>query len=271
MIGPTAIRSTRPSWLDCSPPKPTTVTLRAATAPIPSNVRDVVRRRLVLLSPSTVELLQLAAVIGRDFDLEVLTLASGRPIDECLDDLDVALEQRLLIVEPDAPSTFRFAHALVREVMVDDLPPLRRARHHLRVADAIEALGPRTNDLAEILADHLLAAAPVGTRRRAAEALVAASDVADSTAGVRIGRGRARARAVELWQAGSDEDEGAELDALARLVMLRRAGARLRRGRGNARSGQEPGRAPRADSPTGAPHVDGMGGRGHRLPARAFR
>ena len=195
----------------------------AAAAPIPSNVRDVVRRRLVLLPSSTVELLQLAAVIGRDFDLEVLTLASGRSIDDCLDDLEIALEQRLLTVVPDAPSTFRFAHTLVREVMVDDLSPLRRARHHLRVADAIEARGAGNNDLAEILAEHLLAAAPVGTRRRAAEALVAASDVAIRRLAFESAED-ALERAVELWQAGSeDDDERAELDALARLVMLRRA------------------------------------------------
>jgi hypothetical protein len=99
---------------------------------------------------------------------------------------------------------------------------LRRARHHLRVADALEAIG-NDDDTAEILAEHLLAAAPVGTRRRAAEALVTASDVAMRRYAFEAAED-ALERAVELWQGGSgDEDERGELEALERLVRLRRA------------------------------------------------
>ena len=68
---------------------------------------------------------------------------------------------------PGRPDVLRFSHALVREVLLDDLTALRRARLHLRVADAIEARGAVVDDV-EILAEHLWRASSVGrpARRR---------------------------------------------------------------------------------------------------------
>jgi hypothetical protein len=72
-------------------------------------------------------------VIGRDIDLALLTLAADRPLDDCLDDLEPAVVQRLLVIDPAQPSVLRFSHALVREVLEAGITSLRRARIHLRV------------------------------------------------------------------------------------------------------------------------------------------
>lgn len=143
-------------------------------ADVPSGVRDVVRRRLSLLPEPTVDLLRVAAVIGRDVDLGLLALAAGRELDDCLDDLEPAILHRLLVAAPDQPGMHRFAHALVREVVVDDISSLRRARLHLRVADALDD----SDDNAEILAEHLWQAVPIGVSARAAAALERAARVA---------------------------------------------------------------------------------------------
>ena len=66
----------------------------------------------------------------------------------------------------------------MREVVADDVSSLRRARIHLRVADALEATAGDRDDAAEILAEHLWAAAPIGVGQRAAAALERAAEVA---------------------------------------------------------------------------------------------
>jgi DNA-binding SARP family transcriptional activator/tetratricopeptide (TPR) repeat protein len=195
--------------------------LAAADAPgdrdIPSGVRDVVRRRLADLSDETVSLLQTAGVAGRDVDLGLLTRASGEDLDACLDRLDPALVQRLVIIDPDHPSVYRFAHALVREVVVDDLSPLKRARLHLKIADAL----PEDDDTVEIVAEHLWAAVPIGVGRRAADALERAARVATRRFSYAAAQDHLE-RAVQLRRAAgsSPEDLVAEAKAVTHLISV---------------------------------------------------
>ena len=128
-----------------------------------------------------------------------------------------------MLVGATCPSKLRFSHALVREVLVDGLTPLRRARVHLQVADVIEppAVG---NDDVEVLADHLWRAAALGVGERAADALERAADVA-------IGRVAYTSaedmlgRAVQLRRDAPPSPEAlqAQLDALLRLLEVMQA------------------------------------------------
>ncbi len=108
-----------------------------ATAPVPAGVGDVVRQRLARLPAATTGLLQVAAVVGRDVDLRLLAEVTDRPVAACLADLEPAVAQHLLTDDAETPGVLRFVHALVREVLADDLTPTRRASVHLQVADAL--------------------------------------------------------------------------------------------------------------------------------------
>lgn len=190
-----------------------------AKVAVPVGVRDVVRQRLTRLPQPTLDLLHLAAVAGRDLDVELISVASGRPIDQCVDELEVALEHRLLL-DAGAHAGLRFSHALVREVVADELSSLRRARTHLALAEAIVATG-RGDDLAEIVAEHLWAAVPIGAGRRAADALDRAADVAIA----RFAVGAAcdlLERSLELRRSIGAELAD-ELNTLVRLVWALRA------------------------------------------------
>lgn len=184
---------------------------------VPSGVRDVVRRRLALLPDATTDLLRVAAVIGRDVDLGLLTRASGCEVAQCLDDIEPAILHRLLVAVPGQPSVHRFSHALVREVVVDDVSTLRRARLHLRVAEALEDV----DDNAEIRAEHLWQAAPIGVSARAAEALERAARVAVRRVAYTTAHDLLE-RAVQLRRsAGSDRASlEAELRSVASLVSV---------------------------------------------------
>ncbi len=195
----------------------------SAGGDVPSSVRDVVRRRTALLPEPTVRLLQVAAVVGREVELDLLVRAADRDVEAVLDDLDPAIVHRLLAPLADRPGTFRFSHALVREVVADDVSSLRRARIHVRVADALEATAGDRDDAAEILAEHLWAAAPVGVGRRAAAALERAAEVAVRRYAFESAEGMLD-RAVRLRRSmGGADDVEAELLAVSRLLSIQRS------------------------------------------------
>jgi DNA-binding SARP family transcriptional activator len=190
---------------------------------VPGGVGDVIRRRLDRLPATTSELLGVAAVVGREADLQLLAAAADVSLAEVLDTVEPAVVHRLLVESPDRPGQLRFSHALVREVLLDDLTSLRRARFHLRVADAMVDRGAGVDDV-EILAEHLWRAVPVGVGGRAAEALEQAAEVAVR----RVAYDAAEdllTRAVQLRRStgSTTDDERAELRALYRLLEVARA------------------------------------------------
>lgn len=195
-----------------------------ARAGVPASVRDVVRQRLRRLPRETVELLHVCAVIGRDADVAVVAAAAGTTIDRCLTDLEPAVLQRLMAEVADRPGALSFVHALVREVVIDDISSLRRARLHLAVADAVESLLGHGDDVAEILAEHLWAASAVGVARRAADALERAANVAVRRMGYESAEDLL-GRCLQLRRAGgsSPDDAHLELRVIVDLLGLRRA------------------------------------------------
>jgi hypothetical protein len=110
-----------------------------AAASVPTGVRDVLARRLSRLPEPTRRLLETAAVLGREVDLELVAAVAATPLEDCLDALEPALAHGLLDVPEASPGALRFTHALVREALAAGLSSLRRARLHLRAAEAILA------------------------------------------------------------------------------------------------------------------------------------
>ena len=102
---------------------------------IPDGLREVIGRRLDRLSPSANEVLQTAAVVGRDFDFVVIEQLVARDRAELLAALDEAVDARL--VYEAGVARYTFAHALVRAALYDELRPTRRAHMHERVAQTI--------------------------------------------------------------------------------------------------------------------------------------
>ncbi len=117
---------------------------------LPEGVREVIGRRLNLLSQTCNDILAIAAVIGRGFSLDVLLKAcQPRAGDAVLESLDEALAAH--IVEETGTNTFQFAHALVRLTLYEELRIGQRRRLHHAAAEAIEAVHRR--DLESVAAD----------------------------------------------------------------------------------------------------------------------
>ncbi|MER7248926.1 BTAD domain-containing putative transcriptional regulator [Kribbella sp. NPDC000426] len=134
--------------------------LRDGGDAVPAGVADVVARRVARLPAATTEVVRAAVVIGREFDLAVLAAAAGLDEDDVLDALDPALAAGV-ITEGEQVDRFRFAHALVHDVVYAGLPAARCARRHATTAQVLEDRGAAASETAR----HWLAAGPAYAAR----------------------------------------------------------------------------------------------------------
>jgi tetratricopeptide (TPR) repeat protein/KaiC/GvpD/RAD55 family RecA-like ATPase len=110
---------------------------------VPESVKTTLRSRLTKLSSEATSMLTIAAVIGADFDFEVLREVTQENDEPLLQKLESTIAQGLIVEVPHEKSRFRFADNRVRELLLDDLIQIRRARYHLRIAEAIEKVHSR--------------------------------------------------------------------------------------------------------------------------------
>ena len=126
---------------------------------LPESVREVIGARVGRLGATSERILSVAAVIGRDFDLDLLSRATSTSEDALLDILDQAVDSALVRELADAPGRYVFAHALIQHTLYQDMGPTRRARTHRTVAEGLEELcGDRPEARVGELAHHWFSA-----------------------------------------------------------------------------------------------------------------
>ncbi|MEU8086533.1 BTAD domain-containing putative transcriptional regulator [Micromonospora sp. NPDC049101] len=195
----------------------------AAPAGVPSTVRDVVRDRMAGLDDRARDLLHVAALIGRDIDVRLLSRAADVDIADCLERLEPLHALGLLEPGPDDPSSLRFAHDLVRESVSETTTKQQIIRLHLRVADALERTHGDDEDVAERLAFHLWAAGPLAEPVRTAQALTRAGRRAASKLAFESANRQLRFAVQVTRAAGLMELELSALTLLA-IVVRRQSG-----------------------------------------------
>ena len=103
---------------------------------IPQSVKEAIGHRLDRVSQECNELLRLGAILGKVFSFDELTAAAEQTEDALLDALDEATGAQLLA--PISGESFSFTHDKIREVLYEELNPIRRRRLHRHVAEGIE-------------------------------------------------------------------------------------------------------------------------------------
>jgi class 3 adenylate cyclase/tetratricopeptide (TPR) repeat protein len=127
--------------------------LGKTTTLLPASIQLLLSARVGSLAAEDREVLQVASVIGRSFDYELLAAIVGRSRD--LMPHLAAAEAADLLRYDSAAHDFSFKHVLLRDALYDSMLASRRAELHLRVAHELERR--RANQLievAEILAHH---------------------------------------------------------------------------------------------------------------------
>ena len=144
---------------------------------VPPTVKQVIGRRLDRLDPSHRSTLELAAVVGRDYDQE-LVVELGIPMTEVLEALEQAEAERI-VHRAQGLGRWRFSHVLIRDVLYESLPLVTRKALHDRVGRAIER---QHGDDHSQLAHHAMAALPGGDSTRARELSVVSGERAAAAA-----------------------------------------------------------------------------------------
>ena len=157
---------------------------------IPPTVQAILTARIDRLAPSDKQLLQAAAVVGKDVSYAILQAIAGLPEDALhqgladLQEHEFLYEARLF---PDREYTFK--HALTHEVTYGSLLAERRRALHERIVGAILLLYPdRFAEHVERLAHHAVRAEQweraVGFLRQASAKAAARSAYREAAAGL---------------------------------------------------------------------------------------
>jgi class 3 adenylate cyclase len=186
---------------------------------IPEGVREVIGRRLSNLAASVNEVLSTASVIGRDFDVGLLAGLTDGGEDAVLDALEAAESTGLVTAVPGRAAQYRFAHALVRSTLYDELTTSRRLRLHRSIARALVDRPDASARLAE-LARHFSECAALGEIDRAVEYGRRAGDAAASDLAY-------EEAAVHYERALGALDLADDADPRVRAELLRAAGTVL--------------------------------------------
>ena len=115
-----------------------TLAMSTAEARIPDSIREVLGARLRHLGDATVEVLTVAAVVGRSFGAAILRqidATSGQDIDAALSD---AVDAQV-IEGGSEPGRYRFSNALMQDTLLTGLPEARRDALHGQIGTALLA------------------------------------------------------------------------------------------------------------------------------------
>ena len=198
-----------------------------ADIPPPEAVTDVVQRRLKGMSPAAREVLQIAAVVGREFDVDLLIALATRGEDAVLNALDEAVFAGVLAPLQRAQGDwYRFTHNKLGQVLAQAMNARRRRKLHGQIA---EALAQQADSPAGVMAWHWyhagdFAKASVAARVAARHAL----NVHDYDDAVTFA-----VMAAETGESAEEKGEAHELrgDALRRLDRNGEAAAAYARAR----------------------------------------
>jgi DNA-binding CsgD family transcriptional regulator/tetratricopeptide (TPR) repeat protein len=177
----------------------------------PESVREVVSQRLSRLAPRTIDLLELAAAAGPEFELEPVRRAARIAEPELLAALEEAVGSGMIEELPAQRLACRFTHEIVRRALYDRLSRLRRAELHLRVGEALESVGAGSDRVLADLAHHFGAAAPFGGGEQAIDYNLRAARAASAALAFDDAAMRLRT-AIEIGIEGEPERAGALLE-----------------------------------------------------------
>jgi tetratricopeptide (TPR) repeat protein len=103
---------------------------------IPQSVKEAIGNRLDRVSEQCNEVLRVCAVLGKVFTFDELAAATEQNEDALLDALDEAVGTQLIAAVSN--DSFSFTHDKIREVLYEEINPIRRRRLHRHVAEGLE-------------------------------------------------------------------------------------------------------------------------------------
>jgi tetratricopeptide (TPR) repeat protein len=185
---------------------------------IPEGLRDVIGKRLSLMSPECNRLLSVAAVIGRDFALDTLRGVADIKEDTFVNALKEAVRLSILEERSQVGSIrYRFTHAFFRQTLYEEMIAPQRLQLHQQVARSLEKqYEKRLEEHAAELTEHFSHSTDSADLAKA----VSYGEMAAERAYAVYGFGEAvrlLEQAVKVQEVLDPEDEGKRCDLLLAL------------------------------------------------------
>jgi hypothetical protein len=172
---------------------------------LPAGVTGLIQQRLARLPDRTVTVLRVAAVLGLEIDVAVLSRAAEDTEIAVVEALEPGLDAGLVVSGEPAADRLAFPHSLVREAIVADLPAAERERLHWRAGEALSATQPGHQPRLGDVARHLAAGVRAGDAAKAVNANILAGY--DALSGLALEDARTRfATATDLLASAAVDD-----------------------------------------------------------------
>ena len=171
----------------------------------PNVIRDTYESRLAQLGPEDRRCLEIASVVGQEFDVDVVAAAGGIGSDRVLHAVDSGVALGVVDARPSAGGRFGFVHEIARQTVQQLMSPGSVITTHLMVAEALRDGFPNAPDRTERLAYHFAAAQSLGRRDEAQRYLREAARLATA----RLAHADAASfleRAIELARTESEAE-----------------------------------------------------------------
>jgi predicted ATPase len=181
---------------------------------LPSSILTTIRQRLVRLPSATIDLLRIAAIIGRAFDVALLAEVIGHTPETLEERLLIAIQAQL--IRPGQRGVFTFAHDKIRECLYTEVTVARRTRLHMQIGRSLEARATPLD--ARQIADLAFHFTRSGDRERGVRYAWQAGDAAMAAYAFEEAMAHYR-DTLELLD-GADERRGALLLALGAAAIL---------------------------------------------------
>jgi carbon-monoxide dehydrogenase large subunit len=153
----------------------------SVSLPLPPGIVSAVGQRLERLPAEVVDLLRVAAVVGRTFAADLLAAVVGLSLDEVDERLSEAARRQLIRLSESGG--YAFSHDKIRECLYHGVTPSRLRRLHELIGEALERDAARTG--ARLVSDLAFHFARAGDAvRGTAHAIGAAEDAMRSFAPV---------------------------------------------------------------------------------------
>ncbi|HEY5838633.1 MAG TPA: protein kinase [Pyrinomonadaceae bacterium] len=192
---------------------------------IPQSVKETIGNRLDRVADQTNDVLRIAAVLGKTFSFDELQAAADNiSEDVLLDALDESTTAQL--VNSTGSESFTFTHDKIREVLYEELNPIRRRRLHRHAAEGLERHGIKceierrgipTDCAVERLAYHYIQAGDYENGLKYAKQAAAAAEKVFAIDEVIAAYGRARDCAETL---GLTEEQLSLEEAIGKTYLL---------------------------------------------------
>jgi diguanylate cyclase (GGDEF)-like protein len=112
------------------------VFVKGVSVPIPMTIEETIKRKLKLLYPEIMVVLQIAAVYGQEFTPEIISISTKRNVGQIMEAIDELI--RLGFIKSRAVDTYFFSEDIVRQIVYANIPRADLIKHHRAVGEATE-------------------------------------------------------------------------------------------------------------------------------------